>query len=106
MRKDISSLVERAVQSRGTDLDNHNMKEITVDRIIATFVSFLPEEVDLNSKYELNGMPFQLTVDTLNRNEKENSENLLHMARFANDEGFNRCIREIKDKIKKEYLQA
>lgn len=104
MRQEISQLVARAQKSVSDDpQDNHNLNQITTDRIMALFSNNLPEEVDIDAKYELNGNPISLVLDTVERSEKENLEQVSHIARFANDEGFNRCVRQIKRNLQSEY---
>lgn len=104
IRKEISQLVARAQKSVSDDpQDNHNLNQITTDRIMALFMGSLPSEVDVDAKYELNGAPISLILDSVNRSEEQNLEQVVHIARFADDNGFNRCVREIKSGLQSEY---
>lgn len=95
IRKDIIALLARLQQSDVDELSQHNLREITADRIIALIIHNLPGPIDVDSKYELGGQPISLTIDTEKKSEKHNMEQISHVARFANDQGYNRYRDEL-----------
>ena len=91
MRDEIIALLARLQQSKEPNpQEEHNLREITADKIIAMFTNFLPPPVDIDAKYELNGQPISLTIDTENRSIEQNLQHVSHIARYADDQGYNR----------------
>lgn len=108
IRTAIGQHVARAIAStkEKDEQNDHNWREITTDRILNEVIAFLPEPVDIQSKYEMTpqGVPGStLVIDTINQSEEQNSEMLKHAARFADDQGYNRYRREFIASIKELY---
>lgn len=108
LRKEIASWISRAIDSsvnytgKEYDLNRHNWVQITTDRIIAAFMYSLPQPVDIQAKYETGPEGIYVTVSS-EEEENKNGDQLTYLAKFADDQGYNRCIWEIQDYLKRLY---
>jgi hypothetical protein len=80
-----------------------NWVNIATDAILEAFDEFLPAPVEMNLKYELSGDSGVHVVLKNDRTETENSSQLEYLARFADDKGFNRCVDDIRARMKDLY---
>ena len=103
IERDIARAIDSSVNYSGDDYDMNkaNWIQITTDRAIAAFVNALPEPVDVEAKYELlPGHGPAITVKS-EQNEDENHEQMVYLARYADDRGYNRYHLELMG-----YLQG
>lgn len=101
--KDISRAIDSSVNYGGDEYEQnrHNWVQITTDRAIAAFVSSLPEPIDIESKYELTDPRGPAITIHSEEDEEANHEQLVYLARYADDRGYNRYYTEMMA-----YLQA
>lgn len=111
LRDEVGSLVSRAVDSvngyEGEEYKDNRRAwvEMTSDRIMGAVMASLPSPIDIESKYELDtGGGVYVTVHS-DQHQQTNNDQLTYLARFADDQGYNRYYQDFVAVLQKPYLQ-
>jgi hypothetical protein len=110
-RNDIRTFIAAAIDGttnysgENYEQNKNNWLEISTDRIIGIYVKLLNQPVDIDQKYETSGQGgIWLNLDdNVPENEKHNQEQLVHLAKYADDRGYNRYHDEMVDKLMRPY---
>lgn len=105
MRKEISDLITRVQQSVDPKdkQANHNINQITTDRIMSIFSQNLPDKVDTLSKYEKkpeDALDFHFDPELT---DEQVQDRAAFMCRFASDLGHNHAVDSMHYRLSKEY---
>lgn len=104
--KEIHRAVDGTIHYAGEEKAQNadNLIQIAADRSIGAFVEVLPEPVDLAAKYETDptkGLQIRLGDEA---DEDQNGTQLTYLARFADDQGYNRYYRELMQILQSLYM--
>lgn len=107
IRTQIGSQVARAItSSKDSPEDQRYWVALTTDNIIKTILKFMPEPIDIESKYEVgSGEGVYVTVGP-EQAEHQNERQLQYLARFADDQGYNRYRHDMGIILSAPYLAA
>lgn len=84
----------------------HNWTQIATDRVMGAVVEFMPKPVDIVNKYELDpqkGLYVSIQTENTPESFKKNQEQMFHVARFADDQGYNRYWTDMMDVLSEPY---
>lgn len=68
---------------------------LTTEHILEEIIQSLPPEIDIASKYETDGNGVYINLDTKNKSQEQNQEQLEFLASYADDRGWNRFREEL-----------
>lgn len=109
LRDDVAHYVDQAIrgsaQYKGNDpdLNRNNWVQIVTDRIIGSFVAFLPPPVDIDGKYENTSKKGLYVAVGADSSYRKNQEQLMYLSRYASDKGYNSYYEEIMEKFSGMY---
>lgn len=105
---EVSHAIQGTIEHPSKEVNDYyqnraNWVNIATDSIISAVTEFLPDAVDISSKYELSAEHGVFVNIGTDQDEERNGAQLEYLARFADDKGYNRYRAEVLDKIEKLY---
>lgn len=111
-RDEIKSYIAQAIDGvvnysgENKEQNLHNWIEIATDRAIGVIIKQLPNPVDVSAKYELDpekGLFVTIQAEQTPEAFKRNKEMMFHIAKYADDKGYNRYYQDIMQLLTQPY---